>query len=157
MSRVPNTTRRALRPEIGTSRGCPRRPHAARRGGKSKRSVSSSKSLTHWAPRRLIWARIRRFFLSLGIRVEHAARSFPGVILLMQFLAERLGAGANAAIASQMLLEQGNGPLHRGVTPVDRGTGQAGGQQRSQFLRPERGVIAPTVIRQAAGIARGAV
>src|SRR5439155_14756286 len=86
---VPKATRRALAPEIGTSNGWPRKPHADRNGGKSRRPVSSSNSLTHRGGSRRIARRIRRFFIALGVGFQHVPRPLPDVAQGVQLPTDR--------------------------------------------------------------------
>src|SRR5438874_1558010 len=139
-------TRRALPPEIRTGSGSPRRPQAARSGGKSNKSVSSSKSLAHSGARRFSSRLIRRFFLSLGVRIEHIAGPLPRVPLLVELSADGTPRRRRAAPAGQMPLEQWNGPLHGLVTEAVGDLSQARSESCAQLLAPETGTIPTTVV-----------
>src|SRR5262245_2055010 len=123
---VPKTTRRALAPDSGTSSGCPRGPQAARSGGNSSRSVSSSNSLTQRAGSLRQIRRRRRFFLALGVGVQHVAGPLPDVIQLVQEPADRGRGRALAAPAREVFLQQRDGPRHGLVTEAIRRLRQAG-------------------------------
>src|SRR3954469_1761144 len=143
---VPKTTRRALRPEMGTSSGWPRRPHAARSSGNSNRSVSSSNSLTQRGGSRAICRRMRRFFVALGVGVEHVARPLPDIPQVVHLSADgRLGQALRAP-AFQVLAQQRDGPGDRLVAEVLRPPLEAGSEGRLEFLGPQAGVIAPALI-----------
>ena len=133
---VPKATRRALPPEIGTASGCPRRPQAARSGGKSKRSVSSSKSWTQRGDGRAGSRRIQRFFLGVGI--EHLVRPLPHAALLMKRPPDGSQRGRRSAPVAQVLPQEWRRPLHRLVTAVIGGLFQAGTVQRLEFVSPQR-------------------
>jgi hypothetical protein len=70
----------------------------------------------------------------------------------MQLLPQRGRARTDAAVARQVLLQEGHGPLDRGVTEVVRGLLQARGQQRLKFRGPKRGVVASPAVRQSVRI-----
>jgi hypothetical protein len=51
-----------------------------------------------------------------------------------------------------MVLQEGDGPLHRLIPERLRATREAGGQGGDEFLRPKRGVVTPAAIRERAGV-----
>src|SRR5579883_3302571 len=131
---VPQMTRRALRPEIGTSRGWPRRPHAARNGGNSNRSVSSSNSLTQRGGRAAISRRMRRFFVALRVGSEHVARPLPDVVQGAELLADGGRGDTFAVPVLQVLLQEADRPLQRLVAEVGRPPLQGGNQRGLKVL-----------------------
>jgi hypothetical protein len=72
--------RRALRPLNHTLATSPRLNQPARKGGNSSRSLSSSASTTLRRGRAWICRRMRRFFLTLGVRLQVVPRPLPHVI-----------------------------------------------------------------------------
>ena len=62
---------------------------------------------------------MRLFFPpQLGVGIEGVARPLPGVVQPVQFAAQRVFAKMLAGAASQVFLEQANGPLGGGVVEV---------------------------------------
>jgi hypothetical protein len=81
-----------------------------------------------------IWRRIRRFFLSLGVRVQHVTEAFPHVAALVQAPSDRvLGEGGRGPTLSQHLLQQRDGPTRGKVAKVPRASGQ---HRREELLQP---------------------
>src|SRR5205085_6760118 len=108
-------TRLALPPLISTGASCPRRAQPARRGGNSRRSVSSSASVALRGGMARSRRRMARFFLALGVRGQHVAVALPHVTQPVEFPADGVVGEPTAATTVQVLLEQRNCPVHPGI------------------------------------------
>src|SRR5688572_15694825 len=126
---VPKTTRRAFQPEIGTSNGSPRLPHAPRRGGNSSRSVSSSNNFTQRGGSAATSLRIRRFFLAPGVWVEHVARPLPNVPQVVELPANGGSREGLPTPVFQMLAQQRDRPLDSLIAKM-LWSAMQGGRQR---------------------------
>ena len=115
---VPKTTRRAFCPEIRTWRGCPRKAQPARNGGNNNRSVSSSANSTLRGRKFRIRARIRRFFLQLGIGLQLVPPPFPDIPQSLQPAPDGLIRKPQARAVLPLFLQQRDGPIHREVTEL---------------------------------------
>src|SRR4051794_28968828 len=111
MFSAPNRTRLALPPLIGTGASCPRRAQAARRGGNSRRSVSSSASLAVRGGKARSRRLMARFFLALGVRGQHVAAALPHVAQAVQLPADGIVGEPTTAAVVQVLLEQRDRPV----------------------------------------------
>src|SRR5437870_13205184 len=99
---APNRPRLALPPLIGTGASCPRRAHPARKGGNSRRSVSSSASLALRGGKARSRRRIARFFVALGVRGQQVAEPLPHVAQPVEFPADGVVGQPPAAVALQV-------------------------------------------------------
>jgi hypothetical protein len=96
---------------------------------------------------------MRRFFLALGVGVEHVTRPLPDIPQVVQLAADgRLGQALRAP-ALQVLAQQRDGPRDRLVAEVLRPPLEAGDESRLEFLGPQAGVIAPALVDQGGRVA----
>src|SRR5436190_14455689 len=136
---VPNRTRLALAPLIGTGAGLPRSAHPARNGGNSRMSVSSSASTTTRLERwrnAAIWRRIWRFFLALRVGRQHVPVALPDVPQVLQLAADGVVRHPHLHAVQQVLLQQRHRPVGSLVAQVVRPQPQRGSQRRRQFHSP---------------------
>src|SRR3954454_22087587 len=82
---IPKTTRLALVALMGMGAGGPRNGPAARKGGNSIKSVSSSKTATLRRGRFSSRRRRSVFFLALRVGRQHITGPLPDVTQLVQF------------------------------------------------------------------------
>src|SRR3954453_15772082 len=110
----PKRTRFALPPLIATGAGLPRRAQPARRGGNSRRSVSSSarSTLRGGMPRSRL--RMARFFLALGVGRQDVAGSLPEVVQAAHLTADGVVGQPPAAASLQIRLKEGDGQFGPG-------------------------------------------
>src|SRR4051794_2020723 len=149
MLMVPNTTRRAFRPLRSTRRRCPRWPQAARSGGNSSRSVSSSKSLTQRGGKSSICQRMRTFFSALRVRRQDVAGPLPDVVQVAKVAADRGRGQAGAAVACQVLAQQGDRPAPGLVAELVRPLRQTIPEEGLEFFGPHGRVVAAALVEQA--------
>src|SRR5262249_54473363 len=149
---VPNTTRRALKPDNGTSSARPRLAQAARKGGNSSRSVSSSNSLTQRAGNCRKRRRMRRFFVALGVWVQDVARSLPDVAQVVQLAADGARGEAACTPGGQLLLQEAHGPRDCLVAEARGRLAEAFPQSCLEILGPDTRVVAAPVVRQGGGV-----
>src|SRR4051812_5627693 len=135
----PKRTRFALPPLIATGAGLPRKAQPARRGGNSRRSVSSSARSTLRGGMPLSLRRMARFFLALGVGRQDVAGPLPDVVQAPQPAAEGVVGQPLAAASLQIILEQRDGPVRPGIAQLVGPLLQGGQQQRLQLLRPDGG------------------
>src|SRR5579871_6542527 len=83
---TPKTTRLAFLPEIGTGAGKPLCAHPEERGGKRRRSVSSSARITLRVGKLCICRKICLFFLFVGICRQYVTEALPNIAQTMQLL-----------------------------------------------------------------------
>src|SRR5271170_1880377 len=146
--RVPNTVRRALYPEIGTVAACPRRAQAARKGGKSNKSVSSSARSAVGAGRAWIWRKSERFFLLLRVGGQHVAEALPDITQVFQTPPQR---GARSRLRGETNLQEGSeqryGPtVGGGIAQLERRLRHGRVHQTGQVLVPlGRAPLTPAV------------
>src|SRR5205823_282304 len=136
MLMIPKITRLALVPLMCTGAGWPRKVQAARKGGNSSRSVSSSNTVTLRKRRFLSRRRMRLFFLLRRIGWQHVTGSFPDVAQLMQFATDRLVRKPATVPSGQLLLQERHGPVHRLVIPLRGRFSQKGLQKLLQIRSP---------------------
>src|SRR5689334_2749236 len=136
---APNRTRLALPPLIGTGASSPRRAQPARRGGKSRRSVSSSANLALRGGRACSRRRMARFFLALGVRGQHVTEALPHIAPPVQLSADGVIRQPMAPVPEQVLLQQRYGPVHPDVAQLVGALLEAGQKQCLQLLGPDGG------------------
>ena len=117
---TPKTTRQAFQPLRSTLADCPRGDHAARSGGNSSRSVSSSANTTLRRGSARISRQIRLFFLALGIRSQDVTGTFPFVPQAAKTTADGLIREGLPHGVLQLLLEQRDRPVRGEVSEVLR-------------------------------------
>src|SRR5436190_11663295 len=111
----PKRTRFALPPLIGTGAGWPRTAQPARKGGNSRRSVSSSARSTLRGGMRLSRRRMARCFLALGVGRQDVAGPLPDVVQASHPTADGVVGQAPAAASPQVFLEERDGPVRSGI------------------------------------------
>src|SRR5437016_853879 len=94
-----------------TSAERPRRAQQARRGGNSRRLVSSSAKRTLRGGSCRTRRQIRSFFLALGVRVQDIAGSLPHIAHPAQLDPDRIIAEPPAGVVLQVLLKEGDCPI----------------------------------------------
>src|ERR1044072_6131738 len=130
-------TRRALKPLRRTSAGLPRNAHPARKGGNSRRSVSSSITIAVSDLKRRRKRLMERFFLLLWIGGKHVAIPLPDIVLACQLATDRVLRKALAHGMLYLLLQERNRPIHREVAQPIWGGRQKGAQQRLPLFGPQ--------------------
>jgi hypothetical protein len=121
---VPKSTRLALRPVSQTLACSPRGAHPARRGGKRRRSVSSSARMTLCGGSRSIRRRIRRFFLSVRIGPQHVAGALPHLVHPMEHASDGTRRDVHPHPHRQDIAEQRRGPTLGRIAERARGLHQ---------------------------------
>jgi hypothetical protein len=91
---------------------------------------------------------MRRFFVALGVRVEHVTRPLPDVPQLVHLPADRRLGEALLTPALQVLAQQRDGPFDRLVAELLRAPPEGGGEGRLEFLGPQAGVIPAALVGQ---------
>src|SRR5947209_12891075 len=114
----PKRTRFALPPLIGTGAGWPRTAQPARKGGNSRRSVSSSARSTLRGGMPLSRRRMARFFLALGVGRQDVAGPLPDIVQAPHLPAKRVVGQPLAAASLQVLLEERDGPVRPGTAQL---------------------------------------
>src|SRR5215213_9846813 len=114
----PKTTRLALPPLMATGAGRPRKAQPARRGGNSRRSVSSSARSTLRGGRLLSRRRMARFFLALGVGRQGVAGPLPEVVQAPQPAADGVVGQPPAAASLQVISEEGDGPVRSRIAQL---------------------------------------
>src|SRR5262249_27469162 len=145
--------RLALAPLIGTGAGSPRRAQAARSGGSSRTSVSSSHSRTLCGGSCRSRLRIRRFFLALRVRREFVGRPLPDVAPSVELSAKGVVGGPPAAVGGEVPAPQGHRPVGRRVVPGLRRVLQGGQQDILQLPGQYAGAIPAPVVPEGLRVA----
>lgn len=91
---------------------------------------------------------MRRFFVALGVGVEHVARPLPGVPQVVHLPADRRLGEALLTPAPQVLAQQRDGPFDGLVAELLRAPLEGGDEGRSELLGPQAGVVPPALVGQ---------
>src|SRR3954453_2199528 len=114
----PKRTRFALPPLIGTGAGWPREAQPARRGGNSRRSVSSSARSTLRGGRFFSRRRMARVFLALGVGWQDVAGPLPDVGQTPHLPTDGVVGQELAAASLQVPPEERDGPVRPGIAQL---------------------------------------
>jgi CHASE1-domain containing sensor protein len=96
-----------------------------------------------------------RFFLALGVRGQHVAEALPHVAQPVQLSADGVVGQPAAAAVVQVLLEQGDRPVHPGVAQLVGALLQAGQQQRLEVISPGAGATDAIVVVEGGRVRAG--
>ncbi len=97
---------------------------------------------------------MRRFFVALGVRVEHVPRPLPDVPQVVHLPPHRRLGEALLAPALQVFAQQRDGPFDRLVAELLRPPLEGGDEGRLEFLGPQGGVVAPALVGQGGRVSR---
>src|SRR6266511_867493 len=108
---APKMTCRAFQPDKRTSAASPRRAHPASKGGNKSKSVSSSAKTTLRGSKARIWPPIWRFFLQVGVCVEHIAVAFPDIPQAMSGAADGIIGQMDMGVTFGVALQERHRPI----------------------------------------------
>ncbi len=92
-----------------------------------------------------------RFFLALRVGRQHVAVALPDVAQPLQLAADRVVGQPQPGAALQVLSEDGDRPVHRGVAQLVGALAEAGPQQRLQVIGPQARAARAVTVPQGGG------